>query len=308
MLPGSLRDLLGKNELARAKLNEPLIAYHIEAGSFDAIQMSLTDPINALRLKQAIEFFDRNEPLIRRTAMEHDCLMGVIQVIDRLTPRVRVSSGQYVKARIVQRGHGAKSWMVDGAWQAMYLIQELGSRAVSNISTIPNHVPQIPTSIGDQVIGILRAGDVIVTRKENALTNYFLPGYWPHAALYVGKQRVIEALKDGVRERGMDSPLGNDALAIIRPRLSESSVQQGITRARAHVGSRTTSISISPGATGWFAPKWCIRGFDGLEGIRFQLSRRAGRQTLSAEDLLRLAIDQRFLILSRCTVPSSATN
>ncbi|QEG43848.1 hypothetical protein [Roseimaritima ulvae] len=36
------------------------------------------------------------------------------------------------------------------------------------------------------------------------------------------------------------------------------------------------------------------RSYEGLGSIRFQLTRRAGRQTLAAEDLLNLAISQRY--------------
>ena len=67
---------------------------------------------------------------------------------------------------------------------------------------------------------LLQPGDVLITRHDHAFTNLFLPGYWPHAALYVGSEgdrermgvsldaeraarwrgdrRVLEALKDGV--------------------------------------------------------------------------------------------------------------
>ena len=44
-------------------------------------------------------------------------------------------------------------------------------------------------------VEVCRPGDVLVVRKEYAATNYFLPGYWPHAALVIGSalgRRIIE--------------------------------------------------------------------------------------------------------------------
>ncbi len=35
---------------------------------------------------------------------------------------------------------------------------------------------------------------MIICRKEHAITNYFLPGYWKHAALYLGKPAELEGL------------------------------------------------------------------------------------------------------------------
>lgn len=50
----------------------------------------------------------------------------------------------------------------------------------------------------------LRPGDIIVERRNWYLSNVGLPGFWPHAALFVGTQNDIRAMFDGdlaVRER-----------------------------------------------------------------------------------------------------------
>ena len=90
--------------------------------------------------------------------------------------------------------------------------------------TNPGYVPKLPGKIAEQLCRLIRPGDVFITRKDTAVTNYFLPGYWPHAAMYIGDQQVIESLKDGVRLRTLDSPFGNDAISVLRPLLNESSV------------------------------------------------------------------------------------
>jgi uncharacterized protein YycO len=47
-------------------------------------------------------------------------------------------------------------------------------------------------------VKLLRPGDVLVVRKEFAATNYFLPGHWPHVALYLGTRSQL--VRTGVGE------------------------------------------------------------------------------------------------------------
>jgi hypothetical protein len=193
---------------------------------------------------------------------------------------------------IAEQGHNVRAMVFGSVSDAIYAMQEFGSRFVSNISTIPNHVPGLPEPIQEQLLAMIRPGDVLVTRKENALTNYFLPGYWPHAALYVGEHHVVEALKDGVRERTMDSPLGNDAVAVIRPQLSSERIAEAIARARTLVGKPYDFDFDFTRGDRVVCTEVVYRSYQGIESIEFQLSRRAGRETLSAEDLLCLAMKQ----------------
>jgi hypothetical protein len=290
----TLRDLFSNHKLVRSKLNESLQSYGIGPGSFDAIQMALTDPTNAVRLRQAHAFFDSRESSIREAASDNETMREVLSVIDHIGTRGRFTATDYIKERAVDRGREVKTTVSGGVSQAIYLIQELGSRLVSNITTIPYHVPRVPEPIQAEVMSLLQPGDVLVTRKENALTNYFLPGYWPHAAFYIGGERVIEALKDGVRERTMDSPLGNDAVAVIRPRLSPERIDEAIQRARTHVGKPYDFDFDFTRSDRLVCTEVVYRSLDGLDGMRFPLSIRVGRPTVSAEDLLNLAMRRQF--------------
>ena len=47
---------------------------------------------------------------------------------------------------------------------------------------------------------VLQPGDVLVTRHDHAFTNLFLPGYWPHAALYLGPGEQLQPLTERLRE------------------------------------------------------------------------------------------------------------
>lgn len=159
----------------------------------------------------------------------------------------------------------------------------------------------------------LQPGDVIVTRHAKALTNLFIPGFWPHAALYIGtpQQRraadieidsskeplwvddicMLEALKDGVRFRPLSETLAVDVFAVLRPNLSPGSINRAIERAVMHEGKMYNFDFDFFNSDRVVCTEVIYRAYDGLEDLRFPLQERAGRKTLSAEDLLDFALD-----------------
>ena len=289
----SLRSLFGKNDLVRRKLNEGFEDFRINAGSFDEIQLSLTDPSNALQIKNANDFYEKNHDYILACSEEDETLAVVVKVIEKLRDATDVGKRKYLKARVKELGRNTRDRVLLGNLnKAIYAILELGGRAVAHLSTSPEHVPALPNRIADQIQEVLQPGDVLVTRKEHAMSNYFLPGYWPHVSMYVGGQQVVEALKDGVRVREMSSPFGNDSVAVIRPVLDAEKIQQAIVRAQSHVGKPYDFDFDFTRADRLVCTEVVYRSYEGLGEMQFPLVRRAGRQTVSAEDLLKLALEE----------------
>ncbi len=157
--------------------------------------------------------------------------------------------------------------------------------------------PVVGTSFHAELDALLEPGDVIVTRRERAVTNHFLPGYGPHAALYVGLEtdrkrlgieidddrrrrwsgdrRVLEALKDGVHFRPLESTLAVDAAAVIRPRLAEREIAEALARAALHEGKGYNFDFDFFRSDRLVCTEVVYRAFDGVGDVTIPLSERA---------------------------------
>jgi hypothetical protein len=218
--------------------------------------------------------------------------------------------------------------------RALYGLQKAVSRLIADAYVVPGHQPSLPDDVTGQLSEILRPGDVLITRKEHALTNYFLPGYWPHAALYLGQpdqlarmgiaehdnvrprwqrlldcdrdepRRVLEAMKDGVWIRSIASPYGVDAVTVLRPQLAEVEIAEALTRGLFHEGKAYDFDFDFTRADRLVCTEVVYRSYEGVGGVQFQLSPRAGRLTLSAEDLIGMALQRRHFDLLAVYAPS----
>ena len=247
----------------------------------------------------------------------------MLRIIDEYQDRIDISADRYVLARTRVRARSLRTRLGrDLLGRALYGLQKCVSSLIADRYVKSGHKPALPPQIAAALEEQLRPGDVIVVRKEHAFTNYFLPGYWPHAALYVGSTarlrdmglhqndnirpvwetleniesphagRVLEAMKDGVRVRGLDCPFRSDAIAILRPQLSTDDIAAAIGRGFFHVNKPYDFDFDFSRSDRLVCTEVVYRTYEGAGGIEFSLTRRAGRMTLSAEDLLQQAIDK----------------
>ncbi len=317
-----LREAFEPYPLARQKLNEPAPRFGIPGGMYDRVQKSLTSPRHAWHLYHAIQYYDEHKEQLQARAT--DPLMApVCSVIERLEERIRVSASRYVKARLRVRAHRLIAGLRHRLFKrALYGIQKLASSLAADVSTRPGHQPQLPESVVDGLHGLLRPGDILVTRKQYAVTNYFLPGFWKHVALYLGEpeslqalgiaehenvrprwaqlsaadgphpQRVLESMKDGVWIRPTSSPFTADAIAALRPRLPDAQIAAALARGMVHESKPYDFDFDFTRADRLVCTEVVYRSYEGIGGVEFQLTRRAGRLTLSAEDLIGMALNR----------------
>ncbi len=153
------------------------------------------------------------------------------------------------------------------AFKAWFPLQKHVALQMSNIRTASRDYLIAPEMMAASR-SRLRPGDILLQRRNWYMTNIGIPGFWPHAALYIGtldemesffgdidsirsrypaiyeKLRsrdsagypfaVIEAIKPGVILQSLEKSAHCDYLAVIRPKLTPEEKLQVILNAFAH--------------------------------------------------------------------------
>lgn len=316
-----LRDETEGRPVVRRKLNQPVPAFGIAGGTYDTVQRSLLSTRNAWRLYQARTWYEHDRDHLLDVARDQNT-EDLVAIIDELSERVDVSRRGFLAARLQTRGDQVLRRIGRTLFQrSVYGIQKFTSSMMADRYVKPGHIPAIPESIVAAAKPILAPGDVLVVRKEYALTNYFLPGYWPHAALHLGtlpqlktigvdtsengasrwekivtattnsNHCVLESMKDGVRLRCLGSPFASDSFVALRPQLSADEVGQGVKRVLSHEGKGYDFDFDFGRSDRLVCTEVVYRAFEGFAGVPFELQKRAGRPTLAGGDLVTMAVE-----------------
>lgn len=190
-----LRGLADNRPPLRRKLNEPATEFGVPGGTYDQIQKSLVSSQHAWQLLRAKQHFDAGREDFQSYAAEHN-LADVFDIVERLRDRVDVSKFQFARAKFATWLDQHARWIGRLMFQQSgYSAQKLAAGMMADVYVKPGHTPSIPTDISQQLADqVLQPGDVILVRKEFAVTNYFLPGHWPHVALVIGGSRILQQM------------------------------------------------------------------------------------------------------------------
>lgn len=306
-------DRFAPNKIVQRKLNEAEPRFGIPRKQYTQVYKSLTSPVNAWRIHQAREFADSHRASLM--AMQNDPLIGgVLEHLHQAEDAIRLRKTRYALARLRYRWHSLRRRRASAFAQAMFGLFELSERIIADLRN-PFHTKRVTPEIQRQLGEILQPGDVLVSRHDDAVSNLFLPGYWIHASLHIGTEtqrrqlgvqldaqrsarwidpiRVLEARKDGVRFRPLDDTLAVDAVALIRPRLARQHLAEALERAVTHEGKLYDFEFDFFRSDRLVCTEVVYRAYHGVGGMEFALRQRAGRPTLSAEDLLDMAVEGR---------------
>ena len=301
---------LASHTIIQRKLNEAFPEYRIPRKQYTRIFSAYVNRRHALLIYDAMRLVRRNAETLEKLREDPD--VGFLaRRIDELESWLDPSKRNYLRRLLSYISHKWRRRGVVSLTKTLAKVLEGFGRTASEISI--QSKKRVTAEIRTELARVLKPGDIIVTRHDLALTNLFLPGFWPHAALYVGtagqreqfgiridwakEQRwkddncVLEALKDGVRFRPLSETLAVDNFAILRPKLSDASIRQAIERAVQHEGKMYNFDFDFFDSERLVCTEVVYRAYDGLEDIQFPLRERASRKTLSAEDLLDFALE-----------------
>lgn len=305
-----LISVFARHKVMQRKLNQAFTEYRIPPKQYTEIFAHFTDPLLALQLYQAMRHLDKNRSTINRFSTDEH-LGRLVSNLDQYQAWLDPSRLNYLKRSWFYFRHAWRRRAASAKQKSFFSVMEHLGKTASELAIHSNK--QVTPEILQQTQRLLKPGDVLVTRHKYALTNLFLPGTWPHTALYVGtpeqlqdyafemsaelkpywqnNESTFEALKDGVHLRTLESSLAVDYFVILRPNLSKESIKIAIERVLQHRGKRYNFDFDFFRSDRLVCTEVIYRAFDGHENLNIELTERAGRKTLAAEDILDMALD-----------------
>ena len=313
---------------AIAKLNEAEPNWEIPPGLYDTIRRNLASPENSRMFAAARSYYHQQhvQELFEKHGLKnsnthgpfHAAIAGAeetIQKIDKSLPE------KVVEVAAVDLGR---------------LLQDVQYETQSAVSTWIGDFKIREPRNGESLIDkdqlarlgkLLEPGDILLERRNWYLSNAFLPGYWPHGAVYVGtvedlrrlglednehvrkhwekfarkgahghQHVIIEAVSEGVIFSSLEHSIGAaDSVAVLRPNVSGEEKKEAIARAFSFAG-RPYDFEFDFETTDMLVCTEVVyRAYGGnspTSTIRFPLEKIMGRWTMPAINLVKKFDDE----------------
>ncbi len=302
---------------AIGRINEAAPLWNIPGGSYDRIMQNLasTDVLDALAEARAQFEHWRSHGRFPKGEPWEKLVTGA-------------SRGGWL---VNELGDKLLSYKFEAAWREMLDAGEEGRyRVQSVISTWMGDARVRTPESGDGLLAgeveklrpRLRPGDILIERRNWYLSNAFLPGFWPHAAIYVGgidgvkflgiaddprvdaglnanamllnreQPDVIEAISEGVVFTSLDHSVGGaDALCVLRPKVPREQVAEAVARAISHHGKAYDFDFDFFSNDRLVCTEVVYSAYQGI--LHFELPEIMGRKTLPAIDIVRKWSEER---------------
>jgi len=306
----------------RKLLNQADPVYGIPLGIFDAIHKGSTVPSTLLRYLRAARLAEsRKEEL---NFFEKDPLTGpLLLCLKEEQPFIENQKRTHAKAYARCQWFRMRSRPSKQYRAVLWGLFEASGRAIAEVRN-PLHRKRVSKKVLQEVAKVMQPGDVLITRHDDAMSNLFLPGFWPHAAFVIGTEDqrqklgidsnlnasssqaedplcIVEAKKDGVLFRSLEETLYVDAFTLFRPNFQSTEDQkQAVERAISHEGKLYDFEFDFTRADKLVCTEVVYRALDGLGGLHFELIRTAGRFTLPAEELMKQGLKKKSLGIRLC--------
>ena len=245
------------NDHARAKLNEGEPGW-LESGQFEIVYHSVTDRHHLDLFKTYGRIFKTQTGRWERDGVASVDFAWVADRIGRGQDAVDSIELNPVRAWLSRIGRRLEQDVNVPFYEAQKMMA-----IIMGDTRIVQREPFISEHLVQQTLATiqLQPGDIILERRNWYLSNAFLPGFWPHCALYVGTptelkamgidydaldaeaiaahqrpdhghQRVIlEAISEGVVFTSAEHSMHADYVAVLRPRLTHAQKAQVIRNA-----------------------------------------------------------------------------
>jgi hypothetical protein len=308
--------------LLRAKLNEPDAKFDVEAGFFDDVLVGYSSLSNYGALARGDRFWrgQRRSEVFRRLDADPDWRwLGDIIRKKRVIVRKRLVDVLLRRLRYDWRTFWQTA--LRPARRTRYSLQTVLGGRFADVYLVPHPVhvltPQVLAALRPQ----LMSGDVLLCRAEGKLTAALVPGFWSHAAIYLGSRGELEALKvheqphaagrwaeipensgplgcvieavaPRVRICPLETSLQADHVVVLRPNVPREEIAAALGEALGHLGKPYDFEFDFNVSSRIVCTELVYRCYHRRGPIQFPLIKRLGRFTLSGDDTAHLALDE----------------
>lgn len=302
--------------MLRAKLNEPDSKFDLPANTFEHVLISYSSSRQYLRMLMAGTYWITHRRKVRSWGLASDPLLAwLVPIIDRERSVLHGRFWSNLRKRL------RRDWRA--AWRTLFRpihLLSYGSRVglaavLSDLRVRPGHVRGLGPAEHAQLFASLQVGDVLLTRADDKATATLLPGFWSHAAIYIGSpetlqqsgldqhplvQRfswlfkryncplgyVIEAVPRGCRLHSLARCLEADHVLVLRPQITTEQADEAVIEAYHHLGKAYDFEFDFNVSSRVVCTELIYRCLHGRGTMHFSLIKRLGRYTLTADDLV----------------------
>ncbi len=311
-----------QDPVAIRKLNEAEPLWGIPPNLLDTIHRNLIQPENRKVLASALEQYRKCQPGFQKYGLNdhapfvvfHSAIQHSVESVKKFEPML---AKETLKASVSEAAIETK--------EPIYKIKSLVSTLIGDTKIRePREGKSLiqPAQVAE-LRGKLQPGDIVIERRNWFLSNAFLPGYWPHATLYVGTAKdleklgllsdprvkrhwqeflkhdesghehvIIESVSEGVIFSSLEHSIGGgDSAAAMRPRLAPERIRESIARAFSHVGKPYDFEFDFFTTDKLVCTELVYRAYDG--DIQFPLVEILGTKTMPALEIVRKFSNER---------------
>jgi hypothetical protein len=189
------------DDLARAKLNEGEPGW-LKSGQFEIVYHSVTDRHHLKLFATYGAHFEKHSERWDREGLPGTDVTWLAGRIQLGKDAVKKTDLDPVRAWFSRIGRQLEQDVNRPLYEAQKMMATFmgDTRIVRRDPFISERLIQI--TLKDPKIKLL-PGDIILERRNWYLSNAFLPGFWPHCALYVGEPEELEAI--GIKYSELDA-------------------------------------------------------------------------------------------------------
>lgn len=308
--------------LIRAKLNEPDPRSGMEAGFFDGVMRAYTSMINYRRLADCGRYWFRHRRGLRTAGLDADPTWGwLAEVIRRQRAEVRNTFWYILRNRMNLEGRSLVGSLYRPVHRTRYGLRSFVAGTLAPMRLVLRYRPALDAGVLERLAAELKPGDVLLARSEHKLTTAVLPGFWCHAALYLGLGSDLEALGIGrdedvrphleelsreggrfgyvmeaiaprVRLATLERCLEADHVLVLRPNMPDADRRAAVLEAFRHLGKAYDFEFDFNVPARVVCTELIYRCYNDRGGISLPLIKRLGRYTLSCDDIHKWLIER----------------